>query len=212
MPLFLKHRLLFIHIPKCGGDTVTHALARAGDPPFLFVADGSVMVNGHTPQHMVLSEFRRAGWSAANGFRVASLIRHPLDRVMSAFRYIHLARPDLLPLAPDPSRFLDHFLSHDDAAHRRFDNHNLGLLDFLAGDDGIVDPSIVIRPLAAMAEWLDMLGLPPIEASERRNVTAHLSGLPAFSRADIDRVMEYYARDLDWIARFAPELRCEALS
>jgi hypothetical protein len=201
MPLFLKHRLLFIHIPKCGGDTISHALRQAGDPPFLFVDDGSVMVNGHTPQHLSWRELVAMGWSGGAGFRVAALVRHPVDRVLSAYRYVHGFRPDLVGFAGTPACFLDHFLSEEEVATQRFDHHNKGLLSFLTNEDGSIEPDIHVQPLSRMDVWLRELSLPPIAASERRNVTASARGDDAgsgFGPCEIERIREFYAEDICW--------------
>jgi hypothetical protein len=206
LPLFFNHRLLFIHIPKCGGDTVNLKLSSLGDAPLLFVDDGSVMINRHTPQHMTYQELIKAGWSFNNNFRVASLVRHPVDRVLSEFRYLHLKRPDLVSqFAPNPSAFLDNFLSNTPEICARFDNHNLGLLEFLADQDGCVDERIYIRPTLEMPQWLSDLGLPAISDSERRNVTTHLIELPDFNQSDIQRIEAYYAQDISWFEMKFPK-------
>lgn len=197
MPLFLNHRLLFIHIPKCGGDTISHALRRAGDPPFLFVADGSVMINGHTPQHLTWRELVGMGWAVKGEFRVAALVRHPVDRVRSAFRYVRRFRPDLAEFAQSPAQFLDHFLSREEMATRRFDNHNKGLLDFLTDADGLVEPSIHIAPLSEVDRWLRDLSLPAISELERRNVTGAAEG-PGFSDEALERIRKFYREDILW--------------
>ncbi len=201
MPLFLNHRLLFIHIPKCGGDTVSHALRQAGDPPFLFVADGSVMVNGHTPQHLTWQELAAMGWAGQGGVRVAALVRHPVDRVLSAFRYVRRFRSDLAQFAETPAQFLEHFLSREEAATRRFDNHNKGLLAFLSNEDGSINPNIHIQPLSRIDQWLRDLSLPAISPEERRNVTAiggTVAGSPAFSAEEIGRIEDFYRKDILW--------------
>lgn len=207
MPLFLRHRLLFIHIPKCGGDTVNFALRARGDPPFLFVADGSVMVNGHTPQHMRWREYLDAGWSTGGGFRVAALVRHPVDRVMSEYRYIHLTRHDLRKYAPTPGVFLDYFLSRDPRARQAFDNHNVGLLDFLSDAHGRIDPAIYVRPVQEIEAWLQTLGLPAIGGNERRNVTAGLRNLARFTANDVSRIRAFYRADVEWFEATYPGLR-----
>lgn len=207
MPVFVRHRLLFIHIPKCGGDTVSFGLRARGDPPFLFVADGSVMVNGHTPQHMRWREYLDAGWSTANGFRVAALVRHPVDRVVSEYRYIQMSRPDLRKFAPTPAVFLDHFLTEAPGVRERFDNHNVGLLDFLSGPDGRVDPHIYVRPVQEMGAWLHALGLPELDPQERRNVTAGLRGLARFTTQDVRRIREFFRADIAWFEGRFPGFR-----
>jgi hypothetical protein len=210
MPLFIRHRLLFIHIPKCGGDTITYALKQRGDPPFLFVADGSVMVNGHTPQHMTWQELQASGWSTPPGFRVAALVRHPIHRAMSAFRYIQTSRPDLVRYAPDSKTFLDHFLANDDDAFRRFDYHNRDILSFISNNLNEIHPDIYIQPVEQMNVWLHKLNLPQINTHERRNVTQGRSDLSGFTLNDIDRVISRYYSDIQWFEARFPRYRFPA--
>ena len=210
MPLFLKHRILFIHIPKCGGSTVSWVMKNLQDPSFLYIEDGSVVVNGHSAQHMTWQEICRVGWTTPPDFRVAALVRHPIDRVISEFRYLRKRRTELSSLAPDPSTFLDHFLSKDQAVSGTFDQHNLGMLDYLKNRKGIVDPDILIRPLQEIDIWLEDLGIVPAIPVHRQNVTRGLEIFPVFSQNDIDRIKSFYCEDILWFeARFPhypPEL------
>jgi hypothetical protein len=161
-----------LYIPKCGGDTVAHHFSQHGDPPFLLVADGGVLVNDHTPQHMTWSEVLRAGWNCAADFRVAALVRHPVERVMSEFNYLRVQRPDLLDQACEPSAFLEEFLSKDPVACLRFDNHNLSIHQFPADSHGVIDPRIEVCRTQHMEQLVQSFGLPAIEPSQRRNVTS----------------------------------------
>ena len=208
MPLFSRHKLLFIHIPKCGGDTISFALSNQGDKPFLFVADGSVMVNGHSPQHATWRELLKLGWSTRDEYRVAALVRHPIDRVLSAFRYIHHFRKDLLPFAETPAGFLDNFLSKETGALRRFDNHNKSILDFLINEDGVIDSIIHIRPLNQIELWLSELQLPQISVQDRRNVTSNSTKIiPEFSNQDIQKIKDFYQKDISWYEQNFPNNR-----
>ena len=212
MPLFLKHRLLLIHIPKCGGDTVTHHLRHHDDPPFLFVADGALMVNGHTPQHMTWHEMLQGGWVTPPGFRVAALVRHPVDRVISEFNYIKAYRPDLHASVSSTALFLDEFLSDTQAAATRFDHHNLSIRKFLAGRDGEIEPSIELYPINEMDRLTESLGLGPIPPAARRNVTRGQSGTRGsaqFSPADIARITARYQDDIRWLGSRFPNLKSD---
>lgn len=209
MPLFLKNKLLFLHIPKCGGDTINHALRVAGDTPFLFVDDGSVLVNGHTPQHLTWRELVSAGWHTPPGFRVAALVRHPVDRVKSAYRYVLCYRPDLHYLGTTPSEFLSSFLSREPQIFLKYDHHNLGLLDFLRNESGNVESSIFTMALQDMNVWLAELGLPEIEPSQYRNVTKGLRVFPDFGASDLDRIRDYYSEDIRWFEKLFPHCALE---
>jgi hypothetical protein len=206
MPLFLKHKLLFIHIPKCGGSTVTEGLRNAGDSPFLFVADGSVMINGHTPQHATWQELQKAGWRTPPGFRVAALVRHPIERALSAFRYIHKARTDLVPFAKTPTEFLDHFLSRAPENILRFDNHNKSVLEFLINANGQVDSEIYIQPISNLRVWASELNIPPSIAELRINNTDEVAAETLFSSSEIQRIGDFYAEDINWFDTQFPSL------
>jgi len=210
MPIFYAQRLLFIHIPKCGGDTVTYHLRSHSSPPFLFVDDGSVMVNGHTPQHMTWREILQAGWKTPPEFRIVTLVRHPIERVLSEYRYIRMFRKDLLAYAESPSAFLDAFLEDSVAARRRFDNHNVSILEFLKNQDGYLDPNIEIYLVDEMNSLMGSLGLPPVPANTRRNVTSAMAEEAwshKFSVADIDRIAKRYQEDIDWFENRFPAVR-----
>lgn len=209
MPLFLRNKLLFIHIPKCGGDTINQALRVAGDEPFLFVEDGSILVNGHTPQHLTWREFLAAGWQTPPDFRVAALVRHPIDRVLSAYRYVLCYRTDLQYLGTTPKDFLASFLSSDPLIGRKYDNHNLGLLDFLRDASGKVDSSIFCMALQDMSLWLAELGLPNIEPPQYKNVTKGLREFPEFSPCEIARIREHYSEDIQWFENNFPHCSLE---
>lgn len=201
MPIFLKHRLLFLHIPKCGGDTITDHLSKHGDPPFLFVDDGAVMVNGHTPQHMTWSEMLKAGWKWSSDFKVAALVRHPVDRVISEFHYLRSRSPDPCGVLESPSNFLDDFLSLNSSNLARYDNHNLPMLEFLKDTNRNVDHRIDLYTTQDMDGLMRSIGLPPVVPSSRRNVTA---GTPArlrsqsFLHREIQRILSFYRDDVEW--------------
>lgn len=210
MPLFLKNRLLFIHIPKCGGDTLTFHMRSNGDEPFLFVADGAVMVNGHTPQHMTWKELLSCGWKTPSDFRIAATVRHPVDRVISEYQYARVYRPDLVDSHMSPKAFLDDFLRSTYDASKKYDNHNLGLLEFLTNESEAIDQAIEVYEIHQMDELVSSLNLPKIDPRQRRNVTQQKGDYwnsHGFDDEDISRIQEFYKDDLHWIARIFPNIK-----
>ena len=191
---------------------MTQFLREHDDPPFLFIPDGSVMVNGHTPQHLTWKELLKLGWSPSNRFKVAALVRHPVDRVISEFRYIHISRPDLVGVAATPSSFLDAFLSNDSTSNTLFDNHNLSILEFLEDESGRVDPVIDIRPVQEMDHLMASLGLPAVPPASLKNVTQRSNWQDSkfvFLPEDIDRIVTFFARDMAWFTLHFPHIYSE---
>ena len=202
MPLFLRHQVLFIHIPKCGGDTFSSRLEAAGDPPFLHVPDGSVTVNGHTPQHVTWRELQQMGWTTPPGFRVVTLVRHPVDRVVSAYRYAKHFRSELGPYTRTPGAFLEHFYSNDPDVFRQFDQHNVAMRDFVTDANGKVDPSIEVWHLGQMDALLKSLGLPPVAAKERKNVSPKSE---QFGPLELWEIRDRVKDDLNWFESLFPD-------
>ena len=209
MPLFLSRNLLFIHIPKCGGDTIAHHLRTHGDAPFLFVDNGAVMVNGHTPQHMTWAEMLQAGWHTPPNYRVATLVRHPVARVQSEFRYFKAVHPGLRDIVSSPAVFLDAFLEDSQTARCQFDNHNGSILEFLSDERGTLDTSIEIYHIDAMDVLVQSIGLPPVSIADRRNVTlteVEAAQSQPFTQQDISRIKQRYKEDIDWFEKRFPRL------
>lgn len=176
---------------------MSHVLRQAGDHPFLFVADGALMINGHSPQHLTWREYLSMGWTTPSDFRIAALVRHPVDRVISAYRYIHTFRPDLRRHAADPSAFLDVFLSLEPETSLIFDQHNLGNLDYIVGTNGAPDESIQLWHMHDMNKLFAELGLSPVTLDERRNATQQPASCE-FRPDQIDRIRRRYEHDVAW--------------
>lgn len=204
MPLFLQHKVLFIHIPKCGGDTFSGRMQDAGDAPFLFVPDGAVMVNGHTPQHLTWRELTGMGWVTPPGHRVITIVRHPVDRVLSAYRYAKAFRSELSAYTRNPGEFIRHFFDRSGEAYLHFDQHNLGILEFIRNREGEPDPEIEVWPLNRMDALLDSFGLPGAERKHWKNVT---KGGDVFSELQLREIRRQVGEDLDWFESRFPEIK-----
>lgn len=204
VPLFLKHKVLFVHIPKCGGDTFSGRMQDAGDAPFLFVPDGSVMVNGHTPQHLTWRELGAMGWVTPPDFRVITIVRHPVDRVLSAYRYAKAYRSELSKYVRNPNDFIGHFFDEEGEAYTQFDQHNLGILDFIRGADGQPAKEIEVWPLRRMDELLASFDLAPARKKDRRNVTKRTKVFEEFQLKEIRRRVR---EDLDWFEARFPDIK-----
>lgn len=114
MPLFLKNKIVFIHIPKTGGSSFTQVLRQNGDNPVFHHG----FLNGHSAQHTTFRELKELNL-IPEGFKIVSIIRHPYERFVSEYNY----RKEYVPL----QQFADRLFFHTED----WDNHNLGSSRFL---------------------------------------------------------------------------------
>lgn len=129
MPLFLKHRLVFLHIPKTGGTSVCRTLRDAGDAPLY--TDESYTGDGHSPQHSTYRELMKANMLPAD-FNVMAVVRNPYDRFVSEYNWRRGA--GLIDPGMSQGAFAREFFSGG-----RWDNHDLAQAEFTEG--------VRIRPL-----------------------------------------------------------------
>lgn len=87
MPLFLKNKVCLIHIPKCGGTSVTSTFEFAlCDPPIFidkkFKSDECFLT--HSPQHSSYSELQKLNLLPSD-FQIISFVRNPYERFLSEY-------------------------------------------------------------------------------------------------------------------------------
>lgn len=127
MPIYLKNKIVFIHIPKTGGTSVKAIFEELGDSPLFYSIHN--MVGTHSPQHSTYNELK--GWNMIqNDFKIISIIRHPYERFVSEFNY----RLSFLKEAYTLKSFTNKFMSSLKNKYQ-WDNHNLSCSEFLDGAD-----------------------------------------------------------------------------
>lgn len=201
MPLFLKNKILFIHIPKCGGTAFTNHLKMIGDEPFMFRPDRNITINRHTPQHSTWREYLSLGWPKDSDFKIIAFVRHPVERVISEYYYLKQFQPHVSEKFDDIEQFLNLFLSNEIDMLDLFDNHNLPQVEFLKNEDGCVDPRINIYPTNEINSTIESLKLPPLSEADNINSTgsfAREKQNQLFVDKEIDRIKAFYADDIQW--------------
>jgi hypothetical protein len=156
MPIF-NNEVTFIHIPKCGGTSIEAFLLSLGWKMSLFNSTGSILINGHTPQHCTYRELTELNLV---GERVFTVIRPDLDRCISEYFYIQRVRPDVKRLFNDFEEFLDLFLDRRNTL--LFDHHNLPAREFIINGRGEIEPSIEVInffDVAHIESFLQVKGL-----------------------------------------------------
>lgn len=89
MPIFTKHKAIFVHIPKTGGTSIEKALG----------LDKSVLLYdtkkaSHSPQHYTVSELKKAvPKSLFSSYFKFAVTRHPVERLVSHFYW----NPEIKP-------------------------------------------------------------------------------------------------------------------
>ncbi len=123
MPLFLNHRVVFLHIPKTGGTSVCRSLRDHGDAPLY--SDESYTGPGHSPQHSTYRELVKLNM-VPQGFRVMAVVRNPYDRFVSEYNW--RVGAGLVDPGMSQGQFAQDFF-----AGGRFDNHDLAQVEFTEG-------------------------------------------------------------------------------
>lgn len=186
-------KVIFIHIPKCGGTSV--------DQSALF--EGGIRRWGHD----TLNNYRRILGPRFAEFRVLTLVRNPWDRLASAFHFASIEAPtyknadakvarDLMaPFDNDLSRFLPVFCDAPEPylkalwfrpGVRFFDPKRCEVPYFIQKLEEIED-------LSALNAFVGMTGL---ELGHHRKGPVKPRGASLFSKAIFDRVGEIYADDI----------------
>ncbi len=141
MPLFVRSKLLFIHIPKTGGTSIEKLLEERGEAMSMFTSTGSIFINGHTPQHCTFRELQDLNM-VTDEVRIFTVVRNPVDRTISEYFYLKRHRPDIDELYRGFDGFLDLFLNSRNNAF--FDNHNLSNVEYLIDHAGLISDRVTI--------------------------------------------------------------------
>ena len=144
-----KKLVLYCHIPKCGGTTVTKYLTSAGYPMGFVNTSfkGEALKWSKTsPQHIDLMSLETLNMMNLIDESFA-VVRHPMERFVSAFQYNK--KNGRIPFWMPLQQFLNKLARADDEWHFKLDNHFRPMSQFVnkqtqiikieAGNDAIVN-------------------------------------------------------------------------
>ncbi len=185
--------ILFVHIPKTGGTSVTNWMG--GFEPVQFHNPGKQSLLYVTPQHLRHSDLRAL--FAEGYFDYAfTIVRNPYDRIESEYRFrreVGLAndRPELPPF----SMWLERALEMFGREHWHLDNHIRPQVDFLGSGVQVFRFEDGLRHI--LGEVASAVGLP----KPKRVGHARASGPDAdpidWDLQDRLRVNRHYAEDFE---------------
>lgn len=156
MPLYLKHKFVFIHIPKTGGSSIEKVLEDAGDTTLLYNNGANPgVLNGHSPQHSTYRELVDLKL-IPNDFTVFSVVRNPYDRFMSDYNFHQ--EHHLFGFDGTVEEFAEFFWSE------KVDNHNGSMTEYLKDKDGTIPGIIKIMRFEQFPE--DFRGLTGLEMNK----------------------------------------------
>jgi len=214
MPVFHKHKLIHIHIPKTAGTAIERFFHGIGDMkwgPESWLGQEKKNGRWYEYQHLSMLELRSLAGTAFSGHASFAVVRDPYTRLVSDYawrQWIQQSYPK------SPTQFfdsLDAFLNaipedintrwseHIHSADQKWANfliHVRPQNQYVLDEDGnrLVDDILAYENLdEALNRFLARFGLHAdnIRSPPKRRIDEY------FSRAQIDRINEIYARDFE---------------
>lgn len=154
------HRTIFVHIPKCGGQSVENAfLADVGldwerRAPFLLYFNAQWKVGPSAISHLTAKDYTKFHYCTPkqyDDYYKFTVVRDPVSRLVSVYNYIYLnrfprwrkalmlAREHLLSTPYPFERFLDDFV---EPAFADTANHEIGTKGFYDGFYWFIRPQV----------------------------------------------------------------------
>jgi hypothetical protein len=189
MPIF-DNKITFIHIPKCGGTSIEKFLLDNGYSISLFSPEGSIFINGHTPQHCTYKELKELNLLTDKIFTV---IRPEIERVVSEYFYVLEWRPEVKKLFNGFDEFLDLFL--DEKNYLLFDNHNKECKKFITDENGYIDKRIKVFNFFDIEGIENFLGIKGLDEYHHLKTDKKNFSL---SDRQIQRIKDFYG-DSIWL-------------
>ena len=187
MPIVETEKILFIHIPKCGGTTIEDFFNRNGfRVSFYSTAPGRDFINNHSPQHCTFKELKELDL-IKDDWKIFTIVRNPLDRIKSEYSWLIKHRRNKNFQTID--EFLNIFL---DKNNKIFDNHNLSCSDFLMNKNNIISPKIKIFNFfdtKSIEKYLDLKDLSNYHSNKSQSEKI------TFNDNQIKKIMDFYQDD-----------------
>lgn len=187
MPIFLKNKILFIHIPKNGGTSIEIYMKTLGDKMDLWKhGNFKNFYLFHSEQHCTFKEIVNIKKYNPE-YRTFSVIRHPIDRVVSEYNYlINVGRK-----FEDFNSFLDLFLNKEN--YRKFDNHNLSNFDYLSNEDGEIPDEIKIFKFFDAEGISNFIGFKNKKIGHHNSMTKMIKEI---NNEQKERILDFYKDDI----------------
>jgi hypothetical protein len=215
MPVFHKHKLIHIHIPKTAGTAIEAYFHEIGDMkwgPESWVGQANKHGRWYEFQHLSLQELRTLANAAFDGYMSFAVVRDPYTRMISDYlwrRWIQHQYPDsatqffdsfetFLKAIPKDinTNWLDHILGAD-KKWANFLIHIRPQYQYVSDSEGncLVDEILKFEHLHLdMARLLKRYGL-----STNSIKSPQIRGLKEYyNRAQLDLINESYAKDFEY--------------
>ena len=185
MLLSLKHKFIFLHIPKTGGSSARKVLEdfcidirpHLREGAKAMVAKRQSMGLSINPPHINLSGVAQILDLDLSEFIVVCVVRHPFDRLISYYKYLRYHNPNhrLHDLAKncDIDTFVDQFISDDGHDTEPQFNYFVPTQDLLVKGHRILRYENIEHEFSQLT---DFLGLPNLELP-RINQSRTVKGL-----------------------------------
>ena len=214
MPINKKLKVLFIHIPKTGGTSISQMLdfstisnlnysgSTTKYPALYKVYSDSFSLYDYVklltkpPQHFTNIELKKIFGSSINDYYKFSVVRNPYQRIASGYNK-KLIKNAGSPGYEDLTAFVDKFLKTEPITRSSdFQGHLETQTSFLLDENNVIDPSIEIFKFEDLTKCFDKIrqiypGIP----NRHANASPEYSYKSLYTDETAAKVYEFYKND-----------------
>lgn len=198
MPYYPEKNLLFIHIPKTGGQNIEKNLSKNTVQLLLCRKGNSILpppFNSVSLQHQffrTLHTYRIRLRLNFNCLKIFTIVRNPYDRIMSALFWNRLITKD--------STCDDVFqvLKNQFIDSTSLDNHNKCQYEFLTNNKGEIEPSITIFRCETLNKNYKKIATFLNTHVDIRKQNVNKNYMPYLNKQSINLINTKYAKDFEY--------------
>lgn len=195
MPLFKKQKILFIHIPKTGGISISNYFCDKfnvkKDKYSFFGYDCHYNKPHHRLQHFTYSEIRDIIGEEILSYKVISCIRNPYHRIISSLFYI--GKIQINSKNKYVEKVINKFINKNKWSNL---DHRIPQYDFLTYNNKLVNYINIMRTESLYKDMAN-LGYKDFKNNLNRGYRGKFNYMDMLNENSIRIINKYYRKDFD---------------